>query len=87
MPCIAHISGLPCKHVMPCIAQIRGTYKKYVALCFPKDAYLRCYPGIIHPLPENLNDHILRLIKYYPQLFKDHLVGLRHAEEGRLMNH
>ena len=37
---------------MPCIAHIRATYEKYVAPCLLKDAYLRCYAGIIHPLPD-----------------------------------
>ena len=35
----------------------------------------------------NLNGHMLKLMKYYPQLFKDHLADLRHVDEGRLMNH
>lgn len=43
-----HMSGLPCKHEMPYIALIRGTYEKYITLYFIK---VRCYFGIIHPLP------------------------------------
>ena len=45
------ISGLPCKHAMPCITHIMATYEKYIAPYFLKNAYLRCYFGIIHPLP------------------------------------
>ena len=37
---------------MPCIAHIRATYEKSIAPCFLKDAYLKCYAGIIHLLSE-----------------------------------
>ncbi|KAH9686590.1 Stearoyl-(acyl-carrier-protein) 9-desaturase 5 [Citrus sinensis] len=46
------ISGLPCKNAMPCITHIWATYEKFVTHCFLEDAYLRCYVGIIHPMPE-----------------------------------
>lgn len=46
------ISGLPCSHTMPCIGHLRATYEAYIAHCFTKEAYLKYYSGIIHPLPD-----------------------------------
>ena len=66
------ISGLPCKHAMPCITHIMTTYEKYIAPYFLKNAYLMCYFGIIHPLPNKSKwphvkaDKILPLIVQRP---------------------
>lgn len=46
------INGLSCNHAMPCIAHVRSAYNKFVAPCYLKEAYLKCYSSMIHPLPD-----------------------------------
>lgn len=46
------ISSLPCSHTMPCIAHLMATCEAYIVYCFTKEAYLKCYLSIIHPLPD-----------------------------------
>ncbi|KAK9174920.1 hypothetical protein WN944_026924 [Citrus x changshan-huyou] len=81
------IRGLPCKYEMPCIAHIRATYKKYVALCFLKDAYLRCYAGIIHPLADKSKWPHVEADEILPPIVQRPPGRPKTVEEWRLMNH
>ena len=72
---------------MPCIAHIRATYKKYVALCFLKDAYLRCYAGIIHPLADKSKWPHVEADEILPPIVQRPPGRPKTVEEWRLMNH
>ncbi|RYR25365.1 hypothetical protein Ahy_B02g059067 [Arachis hypogaea] len=44
------LSGIPCVHAISCIKFKGLGLEPYVADCYKREAYLRCYEAVIHPL-------------------------------------
>ncbi|XP_072081100.1 uncharacterized protein [Arachis hypogaea] len=44
------LSGIPCIHAISCIKFKGLELEPYVANCYKREAYLRCYEAVIHPL-------------------------------------
>ncbi|XP_020961297.1 terminal uridylyltransferase 4-like [Arachis ipaensis] len=44
------LSGIPCVHAISCIKFKGLVLEPYVADCYKREAYLRCYEVVIHPL-------------------------------------
>lgn len=45
------LSGIPCLHVCAAVSRFHGNPEDYVHDFYKKDAYLRTYRDMIHPLP------------------------------------
>ncbi|KAK3217938.1 hypothetical protein Dsin_011908 [Dipteronia sinensis] len=82
------ISGLPCKHVVVCVNTWRKDLNDYVHPYLKKEAYLRTYSFMIHPIsnestwPEVEVDNEVQP----PVKKKDFLEGLSLLEEWRQMS-
>ncbi|RYQ97538.1 hypothetical protein Ahy_B08g093609 [Arachis hypogaea] len=46
----SEMSGIPCVHAISCIKFKGLDLESFVAGCYKKEAYMRCYDSIIHPL-------------------------------------
>ncbi|RYR20645.1 uncharacterized protein [Arachis hypogaea] len=44
------MSGIPCPHVISCITFKGLNLESYVAYCYKKEAYIKCYQEVIHPV-------------------------------------
>ncbi|XP_029145719.1 uncharacterized protein [Arachis hypogaea] len=44
------MSGIPCPHAISCISFKGLDLESYVDDCYKKDAYLKCYQEVIHPV-------------------------------------
>ncbi|XP_052290860.1 uncharacterized protein LOC127900283 [Citrus sinensis] len=45
------VSGIPCVHAMPCIVNSQKDQAQFISQWLKKDTYLRCYSGMIKPIP------------------------------------
>ncbi|KAK9216840.1 hypothetical protein WN944_008851 [Citrus x changshan-huyou] len=46
------VSGIPCVHAMPCIVNSQKDQAQFISQWLKKDTYLRCYSGLIKPIPD-----------------------------------
>ncbi|XP_016648901.1 PREDICTED: uncharacterized protein LOC107880890 [Prunus mume] len=44
------ITGIPCKHACAAIGQLNGDHIAYVDACYKKEAFMRAYGLIVHPM-------------------------------------
>ncbi|KAK2663651.1 hypothetical protein Ddye_002225 [Dipteronia dyeriana] len=46
------LSGIPCKHALAVLTSIRQQAENFIHMYLLKDAYIRTYNNIIHPIPD-----------------------------------
>lgn len=46
------VSGIECVHAMPCIVNSKKDQAQFISQWLKKDTYLRCYSGMIKPIPD-----------------------------------
>ncbi|CAL9001655.1 unnamed protein product [Prunus brigantina] len=44
------ITGIPCKHACAAIGQLNGDHIAYVDACYKKEAFMRAYSPMVHPM-------------------------------------
>ncbi|CAL2227020.1 unnamed protein product [Prunus armeniaca] len=44
------ITGIPCKHACAAIGQLNGDHISYVDACYKKEAFMRAYSPMVHPM-------------------------------------